>query len=241
MLCSVIWGSINALVEIMTNLAEANGFLWNWSWQKIGAAVNNSNFTPFGGGQRLCPGLELSRLEISVFLHHLVTTYSYVLLLFLALLSKIRRIFLSYSRSNFGSHNPVMILNPTVQLGSWRGRDCLLPDCEDEEEAPNQSHTNHCYMSGNLSHVDAHVRSYQASWWVWSNSIPKVSFCATRWQLQQIPVAYASSCYRSSLLHAARTPFGPLNLLEVCSWVVLMISLWNSLMYSINPWKNWSL
>lgn len=45
--------------------------------------MNNSNFTPFGGGQRLCPGLELSRLEISVFLHHLVTTFSYVLFLFL--------------------------------------------------------------------------------------------------------------------------------------------------------------
>lgn len=45
-------------------------------WQKIGGAtVNNNNFTPFGGGQRLCPGLELSRLEISIFLHHLVTSY----------------------------------------------------------------------------------------------------------------------------------------------------------------------
>lgn len=46
-----------------------------WRWEKLGAAVNNNNFTPFGGGQRLCPGLELSRLEISIFLHHLVTNY----------------------------------------------------------------------------------------------------------------------------------------------------------------------
>ncbi|KAF2290804.1 hypothetical protein GH714_015545 [Hevea brasiliensis] len=45
-----------------------------WRWEKTVAAVNNC-FTPFGGGQRLCPGLELSRLEISIFLHHLVTTY----------------------------------------------------------------------------------------------------------------------------------------------------------------------
>lgn len=43
--------------------------------QKIGNAANGNIFTPFGGGQRLCPGLELSRLEISIFLHHLVTTY----------------------------------------------------------------------------------------------------------------------------------------------------------------------
>ncbi|KDP32682.1 hypothetical protein JCGZ_13680 [Jatropha curcas] len=45
-----------------------------WRWEKTGAAVNNNCFTPFGGGQRLCPGLELSRLELSIFLHHLVTT-----------------------------------------------------------------------------------------------------------------------------------------------------------------------
>ncbi|KAK0604420.1 hypothetical protein LWI29_015493 [Acer saccharum] len=50
-----------------------------WRWEKIGGgAVNNNNYTPFGGGQRLCPGLDLSRLEISIFLHHLVTTYRWV-------------------------------------------------------------------------------------------------------------------------------------------------------------------
>lgn len=44
--------------------------------QKIGGNLNNiTTFTPFGGGQRLCPGIELSRLEIAIFLHHLVTTY----------------------------------------------------------------------------------------------------------------------------------------------------------------------
>lgn len=46
-----------------------------WRWKKIGDAISTNIFTPFGGGQRLCPGLELSRLEISIFLHHLVTTY----------------------------------------------------------------------------------------------------------------------------------------------------------------------
>ncbi|XP_027347326.1 3-epi-6-deoxocathasterone 23-monooxygenase CYP90C1-like [Abrus precatorius] len=49
-----------------------------WRWEKIGAGANNNCFTPFGGGQRLCPGIELSRLELSIFLHHLVTTYRWV-------------------------------------------------------------------------------------------------------------------------------------------------------------------
>ncbi|XVF59706.1 hypothetical protein PTKIN_Ptkin07bG0297400 [Pterospermum kingtungense] len=49
-----------------------------WRWEKLVAAANNNIFTPFGGGQRLCPGLELSRLEVSIFLHHLITTYRWV-------------------------------------------------------------------------------------------------------------------------------------------------------------------
>ncbi|XP_022132598.1 3-epi-6-deoxocathasterone 23-monooxygenase isoform X2 [Momordica charantia] len=48
-----------------------------WRWEEIGSATNNHNFTPFGGGQRLCPGIELARLEISIFLHCLVTTYKW--------------------------------------------------------------------------------------------------------------------------------------------------------------------
>ncbi|XP_071693406.1 3-epi-6-deoxocathasterone 23-monooxygenase CYP90C1 [Rutidosis leptorrhynchoides] len=49
-----------------------------WRWEKTGASINSNKFTPFGGGQRLCPGLEFSRLEISIFLHHFVTTYTWV-------------------------------------------------------------------------------------------------------------------------------------------------------------------
>lgn len=47
-----------------------------WRWEETGIA-NNNNLTPFGGGQRLCPGLELSKLEIAIFLHHLATTYKW--------------------------------------------------------------------------------------------------------------------------------------------------------------------
>lgn len=39
--------------------------------------MSTSSFTPFGGGQRLCPGLDLARLEASIFLHHLVTSFRY--------------------------------------------------------------------------------------------------------------------------------------------------------------------
>ncbi|XP_068640370.1 3-epi-6-deoxocathasterone 23-monooxygenase CYP90C1-like [Aristolochia californica] len=49
-----------------------------WRWQKNESKVLSNNFTPFGGGQRLCPGLELSRLEASIFLHHLVTNQRWV-------------------------------------------------------------------------------------------------------------------------------------------------------------------
>ncbi|XP_058766858.1 3-epi-6-deoxocathasterone 23-monooxygenase CYP90C1-like [Vicia villosa] len=49
-----------------------------WRWEKIEGGNRNNCFTPFGGGQRLCPGIELSRLELSIFLHHLVTTYRWV-------------------------------------------------------------------------------------------------------------------------------------------------------------------
>jgi 3-epi-6-deoxocathasterone 23-monooxygenase len=50
-----------------------------WRWEKIRATTPTSNnFTPFGGGQRLCPGIELSRLELSIFFHHLVTSYRWV-------------------------------------------------------------------------------------------------------------------------------------------------------------------
>ncbi|KAG2317858.1 hypothetical protein Bca4012_068841 [Brassica carinata] len=44
-----------------------------WRWQE--RDMNTSSFSPFGGGQRLCPGLDLARLEASIFLHHLVTRF----------------------------------------------------------------------------------------------------------------------------------------------------------------------
>ncbi|OVA08717.1 Cytochrome P450 [Macleaya cordata] len=51
---------------------------WRWQQGKQGNNNNSNCFTPFGGGQRLCPGLELSKLEIAIFLHHLVTRFRWV-------------------------------------------------------------------------------------------------------------------------------------------------------------------
>ncbi|THU45384.1 hypothetical protein C4D60_Mb02t17350 [Musa balbisiana] len=47
-----------------------------WRWK--GKDTGTCGFTPFGGGRRLCPGLDLARLEASIFLHHLVTGFTYV-------------------------------------------------------------------------------------------------------------------------------------------------------------------
>ncbi|KAA8540296.1 hypothetical protein F0562_024141 [Nyssa sinensis] len=47
-----------------------------WRWQD--SDTSDCSFTPFGGGQRLCPGLDLARLEASIFLHHFVTQFRWV-------------------------------------------------------------------------------------------------------------------------------------------------------------------
>ena len=49
-----------------------------YGWETVTSQdkdMSNSSFTPFGGGQRLCPGLDLARLEASIFLHHFVTQF----------------------------------------------------------------------------------------------------------------------------------------------------------------------
>ncbi|KAL5122617.1 3-epi-6-deoxocathasterone 23-monooxygenase [Glycine soja] len=74
------WCVVASLTSVhMDDMNYENPFEFNpGRWENIGTGTNNNCFTPFGGGQRLCPGIELSRLELSIFLHHLVTTYRWV-------------------------------------------------------------------------------------------------------------------------------------------------------------------
>lgn len=51
-----------------------------WRWKTISATLTkNSNVMSFSGGPRLCPGSELAKLEIAVFLHHLVQKFHWEL------------------------------------------------------------------------------------------------------------------------------------------------------------------
>ncbi|KAI5670504.1 hypothetical protein M9H77_10868 [Catharanthus roseus] len=53
---------------------------WRWQMNTTGSGTSPpvNVFTPFGGGPRRCPGYELARVGLSVFLHHMVTRFSWV-------------------------------------------------------------------------------------------------------------------------------------------------------------------
>ncbi|KAF3325137.1 cytochrome P450 90B1-like protein [Carex littledalei] len=48
-----------------------------WRWQH--KSENTADMMPFGGGNRLCPGTGLVKLQLAVFLHHLVLNYRWEL------------------------------------------------------------------------------------------------------------------------------------------------------------------
>ncbi|KAK7367410.1 hypothetical protein VNO80_09422 [Phaseolus coccineus] len=60
-----------------------------WRWQNNGSgggscpsnnkSTANNNFLAFGGGSRLCAGSELAKLEMAVFIHHLIINYHWEL------------------------------------------------------------------------------------------------------------------------------------------------------------------
>ncbi|KAK1371978.1 abietadienol/abietadienal oxidase [Heracleum sosnowskyi] len=67
-------------VHLDENIYEESLLFNPWRWlepqNKEKSNWRSSPFyTPFGGGARFCPGAELARLQIALFLHHFVTTY----------------------------------------------------------------------------------------------------------------------------------------------------------------------
>ncbi|XP_004509297.1 cholesterol 22-monohydroxylase CYP90B51-like isoform X2 [Cicer arietinum] len=54
-----------------------------WRWQDKSKSENctniNNNFMPFGGGPRLCAGMELAKLEMAIFIHHIILNYNWEL------------------------------------------------------------------------------------------------------------------------------------------------------------------
>ncbi|XP_065851730.1 cholesterol 22-monohydroxylase CYP90B51 [Euphorbia lathyris] len=53
-----------------------------WRWLNINSKNSqkmNNYFMPFGGGPRLCAGSELGKLEMAIFIHHLVLNYKWEL------------------------------------------------------------------------------------------------------------------------------------------------------------------
>ncbi|KAL8111018.1 hypothetical protein AgCh_026689 [Apium graveolens] len=67
-------------VHLDENIYEESLLFNPWRWmepQNLEKRNWRSSpfYTPFGGGARFCPGAELARLQIALFLHHFVTTY----------------------------------------------------------------------------------------------------------------------------------------------------------------------
>uniref|UniRef100_A0A9I9DX00 Cytochrome P450 90A1 n=1 Tax=Cucumis melo TaxID=3656 RepID=A0A9I9DX00_CUCME len=73
-----VFASFRAVHMDHEHFKDARSFNpWRWQKQNSSGSTTLNAFTPFGGGSRLCPGYELARVELSVFLHHLVTQFRY--------------------------------------------------------------------------------------------------------------------------------------------------------------------
>uniref|UniRef100_A0ACD5X0B0 Uncharacterized protein n=1 Tax=Avena sativa TaxID=4498 RepID=A0ACD5X0B0_AVESA len=69
-----------AAVHLDSSLYEDPSHFNPWRWKGTAAGVSqNSNFMPYGGGTRLCAGSELAKLEMAIFLHHLVLNFRWEL------------------------------------------------------------------------------------------------------------------------------------------------------------------
>ncbi|KAL3523966.1 hypothetical protein ACH5RR_016800 [Cinchona calisaya] len=75
-----VFASLRAVHLNQEHFKDARSFNpWRWQINDTPGATSPANvFTPFGGGPRRCPGYELARVELSVFLHHIVTRFSWI-------------------------------------------------------------------------------------------------------------------------------------------------------------------
>lgn len=75
-----VFASLRAVHLNQEYFKDARSFNpWRWQINNTPGATSPLNvFTPFGGGPRRCPGYELARVELSVFLHHIVTRFSWL-------------------------------------------------------------------------------------------------------------------------------------------------------------------
>uniref|UniRef100_A0A0E0KZJ9 Cytochrome P450 90D2 n=1 Tax=Oryza punctata TaxID=4537 RepID=A0A0E0KZJ9_ORYPU len=74
----VYFRSVHLDANVYDNPYAFNPWRWKERDMTVTTASSGGSFTPFGGGQRLCPGLDLARLQASIFLHHLVTNFMWV-------------------------------------------------------------------------------------------------------------------------------------------------------------------
>jgi len=72
-------GGINFHLLYSSCKQKCNSKLMNIFGQGKELRSGSKTFMVFGGGVRQCVGAEFARLQISIFIHHLVTTYDFSL------------------------------------------------------------------------------------------------------------------------------------------------------------------
>ncbi|CAN6306263.1 unnamed protein product [Urochloa humidicola] len=72
----VLFGAVHLNNEHYENAQSFHPWRWQSNNNKVQNVPASNLFSPFGGGPRQCPGNELARVVISVFLYHLVTRFS---------------------------------------------------------------------------------------------------------------------------------------------------------------------
>ncbi|KAJ0546435.1 putative cytochrome P450 [Helianthus annuus] len=76
---SKVFASLRAVHLGQENFEDARVFdPWMMAGFNFSKISDPANFMPFGGGPRRCPGHELARVALSVFLHHLITRFSWI-------------------------------------------------------------------------------------------------------------------------------------------------------------------